>query len=119
MHGFLQFSSQNLSGADKLQTKYGKETEIEKCFVKEILDLPNISGSDCPVRIEEFCEKLTHQGNVSMTLDKLSGIRGDLVRSDPEWETWDFVQLHGRSLKSVGKKKLCYECPKGTGGFKA
>ena len=89
-----------------LQTKYGKETEIEKCFVREILDLPNISGSDCH-KIKEFCEKLTHsvqaletmgklgniRGNVSMTLDKLSGIRGDLVRNDPEWETWDFVKL--------------------------
>ena len=32
-------------------------------------------------------------GNVSMTLDKLSGIRGDLVRTDPEWESWDFLKL--------------------------
>ena len=89
-----------------LETKYGKESEIEKCFVKEILDLPDISGAD-PHKIEEFCEKLTHsvqaletmgklnnvKSNISMTLDKLSGIRGDLVRSDPEWETWDFVQF--------------------------
>ena len=28
-----------------------------------------------------------------MTLDKLSGIRGDLVRTDTEWETWDFTSL--------------------------
>ena len=70
------------------------------------MDLPDISGAD-PHKIEEFCEKLTDsvqafetmgklnnvKGNVSMTLDKLSGIRGDLVRSDPEWETRDFVQL--------------------------
>ncbi len=89
-----------------LETKYGKESEIEKCFVKEILDLPNISGTD-PHKIKEFCETLTHsvqaletmgkldnvKGNVSMTLDKLSGIRGDLVRGDPDWETWDFVKL--------------------------
>ena len=33
------------------------------------------------------------KGNVSMTLDKLSEIRGDLVCSDPEWQTWDCVQL--------------------------
>ena len=32
-------------------------------------------------------------GNVAMTLDKLSGIRGDLVRNDSEWESWDFVKL--------------------------
>ncbi len=85
---------------------YGKESDIEKCFVKEILDLPNISGTD-PHKIKEFCETLTHsvqaletmvkldnvKGNVSMTLDKLSGIRGDLVRGDPDWETCDFVKL--------------------------
>ena len=27
---------------------------IEKCFVKEILDLPDISGAD-PHKIKEFC----------------------------------------------------------------
>ena len=32
-------------------------------------------------------------GNVSMTLDKLSSIRGDLVRTDPDWESWDYVKL--------------------------
>ena len=26
-------------------------------------------------------------------LDKLAGIRGDLVRTDPEWESWDFFKL--------------------------
>ena len=33
------------------------------------------------------------QGNVSMTLEKLVAIRGDLVRTDDEWESWDFVKL--------------------------
>ena len=28
-----------------------------------------------------------------MTLEKLPNIRGDLVRNDPSWETWNFVQL--------------------------
>jgi hypothetical protein len=32
-------------------------------------------------------------GNVSMTLEKLVAIRGDLVRTDAEWESWDFVKL--------------------------
>ena len=32
-------------------------------------------------------------GNVSMTLDKLPAIRGDLVRTDPDWERWNFAQL--------------------------
>ena len=32
-------------------------------------------------------------GYVSMTLDKLPGIRGDLVRTDEAWESWDFQKL--------------------------
>ena len=28
-----------------------------------------------------------------MTLDKLPAIRGDLVRTDPDWESWDFAKL--------------------------
>ena len=32
-------------------------------------------------------------GATLMTLDKLPGIRGDLVRTDPEWEKWDFAKL--------------------------
>lgn len=28
-----------------------------------------------------------------MTLDKLPGIRGDLVRIDPDRKKWDFVKL--------------------------
>ena len=35
----------------------------------------------------------TVDGNVAMTLDKLPAIRGDLVRTDPEWEKWDFAKL--------------------------
>ena len=74
--------------------------------MKEILDLPNISGTN-PRKIANFCDKLTYSvqaletmgklsyvnGNVSMTLDKLSGIGGDLVRNDPEWDSWDFINL--------------------------
>ena len=29
----------------------------------------------------------------STTLDKLPAIRGDRVRTDPDWETWDFLKL--------------------------
>ena len=28
-----------------------------------------------------------------MMLDKLPAIRGDLARTDPDWEKWDFAQL--------------------------
>ena len=53
-----------------------------------------------PNKVNEFSVKLTYciqaletlgkleqvNGAVSMTLEKLPGISGDLVRTDPEWE---------------------------------
>lgn len=32
-------------------------------------------------------------GNVRMTIDKLKGIRSYLVRTDDDWQTWDFRKL--------------------------
>ena len=86
--------------------KYGKESEIINSYVKEILDLPYITSAN-PRKVAEFSEKLSYsvqaletmkkldyvRGNVAMTLEKLAGIRGDLVRTDPEWESWDFCKL--------------------------
>ena len=89
-----------------LTDKYGKESEIVKAYNKEILELPVISGVNVK-KNHEFYERLTYcvqsletmgkldkvNGNVSMTLDKLPGIRGDIVRTDDSWESWDFVKL--------------------------
>lgn len=103
----LPFSPEEYNrGKAILQDKYGKETEIVKCYAKEILDLSQIMGAN-PRKVAVFNEKLTHavqaletmgklneiSRNVPMTLDKLSGIQGDLVRTDPDWESWDFVKL--------------------------
>ena len=89
-----------------LQDKYGKELEIVKAYTREILDLPTVYNSN-PKKIHDFSEKLIYHvqaletlkqleqlnGAVSMTLNKLPGIRGDLVRTDPDWERWDFSKL--------------------------
>ena len=89
-----------------LKDKYGKESEITKAYTREILDLPTVTNAN-PKKISEFSETLNYcvqalqtlnkleqvNGAVSMTLDKLPGIRGDLVRTDPDWERWDFAQL--------------------------
>lgn len=103
----LPFNSEGYNQAKALlQDRYGKDSEIIKAYVKEIMDLPHIQGANTK-KISEFSEKLFYcvqaletmkklskvNGNVPMTLDKLSGIRGDLVRTDPNWEQWDFVQL--------------------------
>ena len=103
----LPFTAEGYNRAKSiLQDQYGKTPEIVKAYIKEIMDLPHISGAN-PKKIAEFSEKLNYgvqaletlnkrkdvQGNVSMTLDKLPAIRGDLVRDDPDWESWDFTKL--------------------------
>ena len=89
-----------------LTEKYRKESEIVKAYTREILELPSIPNSN-QKKISKFSEKLTYcvqaletlkkleqvYGAVLMTLDKLPSIRGDLVRTDPHWESWDFVKL--------------------------
>ena len=64
-----------------------------------MFDLPVISTVNTP-KIHEFSEKLMFavqsletmkkleqvNGYVAMTLDKLPAIRGDLIRTDPEWQ---------------------------------
>ena len=84
--------------------RYGNASEVEKAYVKDILDLPKISGNQ-PRKIHQFYERLWYDvqsleikgklsqvnGNVALTIDKLSGIRGHLVRNDENWQTWDFL----------------------------
>ena len=89
-----------------LKEKYGRESKIRKAYTREKLDLPTLTSAN-PRKISEFSEKLTYciqalqtlnkleevNGAVSMMLDKLPGIRGDPVRTDLNWESWDSAQL--------------------------
>ena len=68
--------------------------------------MPAISNSN-PERIHSFYEKLVTSvqslesmgilqiinGLVRHTLDKLSGIKSELVRSDDDWQEWTYVEL--------------------------
>ena len=103
----LPFTAEGYNRAKSiLKTTYGKESEVIKAYTKEIMDLPHISNVNVK-RIHEFSEKLMYcvqslqtlgklqrvEGNVAMTLDKLPAIRGDLVRTDPDWENWGYDNL--------------------------
>ncbi|XP_068704539.1 uncharacterized protein [Montipora foliosa] len=94
----LPFTAEGYNRAKSILTeKYGKESEIVKAYTEEIIELPSIPN-DNQKKISEFSEKLTYcvqagNGAVLMTLDKLPSIRGDLMRTDPDWESWDFVTL--------------------------
>ena len=68
--------------------------------------LPMITSSN-PRKIHEFYEKLVFNvqsletlgklkeisGYARMSIDKLQGIRGDLVRTDDNWREWNFSQF--------------------------
>ena len=81
-----------------MKSRYGKISEIVNAYVQTILALPHIHGSQ-PAKIYDLYEKLLTNvqsletlgrlkeiaGYVQMTLDKLEGIRGDLIRTDEDW----------------------------------
>ena len=104
----LPFSSEGYERARNiLKSRYGKTSEIVNTYVNGLLSLPTIHGSQPPAKVHSFYEKLVSNvqslqtlgklkdvnGYVRSTLDKLEGIRGDLVRTDDEWQMWDFPQL--------------------------
>ena len=89
-----------------LKTNYGKESEIVNAHFTNIMPLPVIYGSN-PNKILEFYKTLSPNlqaletmgkikevnGYVRMTLDKLEGIRGDLVCTDDNWQDWEIPHL--------------------------
>ena len=95
-----------------LKERYGNDSEVEKAYVKDILELPKVSGNQRQ-KIDQFYERLLYNvqsletlgilnkmnGNVALTIYKLPGIRGDLVRNVEDWQSWDFLQLWA-ALKS-------------------
>lgn len=47
-------------------------------------------------------------GNVSMRLETLLGIQGDLVRGDSEWKAWDFFKLTEAIRQWVKRNLVTY-----------
>ena len=89
-----------------LKTRYGKESEIVNAYVTNIMELQTVNGTN-PNKIGMFYEKLLSNvqaletmgklgevnGYVRMPLDKLEGIRSDLVRTDDSWQEWKFPHV--------------------------
>eukprot|EP00794_Sanderia_malayensis_P002861 gene2861-3307_t len=110
---------------DRLQKEYGQTQTVINTHIEEIVNLPAIRGSNF-TKIQEFYESLTKnndalltlgeeemlRGFVMTTLNKLQGIKSDLVRIDENWETWDMHDLienvqkwlkRNRSAEETGK----------------
>ena len=103
----LPFTSEGYSRAKAiLQTKLGKPTVVANAHINCIISLPVVFGSH-PNKVHDFYEKLMSsvqaletmrdlnviKGYVRNTLDKLPGIRADLVRLDNSWQDWGFCDI--------------------------
>jgi hypothetical protein len=70
----LPFTSEGYNRAKAiLEGKYGKESELVKSYVKEILSLPYISTAKSK-KIAEFSDKLTYCVQSLMKLDEVNGL---------------------------------------------
>ena len=80
-------------------SKYGKSSEVVNAHIQKLISLPHINSVNL-YKINEFTDKLLEcvrtleamgklkeiSGYVKLTLDKLQGIRADLVRMNNEWQ---------------------------------
>ena len=95
-----------LAAKEMLKAEYGQDSEIVNAYIKNIMSLPVITGTN-PKKIDEFYRQLRYnvqsldtmgkladvKGNVRSTLDKLKGIKSDLVRGHEGWQDWGFKDL--------------------------
>ena len=96
----LPFSTEGYERAKNLlKSEYGKTSEIVNAYVQEIINLPIINGSH-PAKIHDFYKTLSHNvqslqtmgkiervnGNTRNVLEKLKGIKADLVRGEDGWQ---------------------------------
>jgi hypothetical protein len=103
----LPFTEEGYSKAKAiLEAEYGQTSEVVNAYVQNIMGLPVISGAN-PKRIGEFYKQLRYnvqsletmgkladvKGNVRSTLEKLNGIKADLVRGTEGWQNWSFTDL--------------------------
>ena len=100
----LPFTSEGYNRAKSILVgKYGKLSEVVNAHIQSVIALPTINNTN-PYKIHDFYERrITHintldtmsklkeiNGYVRFTLDKLCGIRADLVRTDYNWQNWGY-----------------------------
>ena len=103
----LPFTEEGYVAAkETLKAENGQDSEIVNAYIKNIMSLPVITGTN-PKKIDEFYRQLSYnvhsldtmgkladvKGNVRSTLDKLKGIKPDLVRGHEDWQDWGFKDL--------------------------
>lgn len=103
----LPFTTEGYERAKNiLKSEYGKVSEIVNTHVQNIMSLPVITDSN-PSKVNDFYNILLYNtqaletlkkldkvsGMARTVLEKLKGIKVDLVRGKEEWQDWDLAQL--------------------------
>ena len=103
----LPFTSEGYNRAKSiLVRKYGKPSEVDNAHVQSVTVVPTINNINT-FKIHDFYERLiTHINTldrmgklkeinryVRFTLDRLCGIRANLVRTDDKLQNWGFNEL--------------------------
>ena len=103
----LPFTSEGYERAkSNLKLNSGNPCEVINAYVQNLTSLPDIRGTN-PAKVHEFYSKLVTSvqalesmgslgevnGFTRATLDKLEGIKSDLVRTDSDWQSWSFPNL--------------------------
>ena len=99
----LSFTEEGYKNAKAiLEAEYGQPTEIVNAYIKNKMELPIIAGANLR-KVKEFYKQLHFnvqsgrladvKGNVRCTLDKLKGIKANLVRGNEGWKDWGFKHL--------------------------
>ena len=109
----LLFTSKSYNLAKSIPAeKYRKSSEAANAHMKSVMVLLTINSTN-PCKIHDFYKSFIahintlntmHKLNkikryVGFALDKLYGIRADLVRPDDNWQNWGFNEL--RDLKEL------------------
>ena len=85
----LSFTSEGYNRAKSiLMDRYGKESEIMKAYVQNILDLPRIKGTN-PQKIHQFYEQLRYNVQSLETMGKLEDVRGNVALTIDKLGSWD------------------------------
>ena len=89
-----------------IKEEYGKTSGVDNAYVNNILQLPTVTSTD-PNKVNSFYKTLLFNvqsletlgkidrvnGMTRSVLDKLTGIKADLVRGQENWQDWDLPHL--------------------------
>ena len=109
----LPFTDKRYTNAKAiLEAEYGQSAEVLNAYIQNIINLPVVTEAN-PKKIQDFYKQLRYnvqslktlgkladvKGNVQATLDKLKGIKADVVCGNQGWQQWSFDDLLGELKK--------------------